>query len=46
MLCKHCKMVLKSWAAQCPRCGGAVKESDPPIRKGGEGVRDAKPDCD
>ncbi len=37
LMCRHCKMVFKSWAMQCPKCGGRLKElSEPPVRKGGE----------
>lgn len=35
LVCKQCKLVLKSWAAQCPRCGGPLEPlHKQPVLKG------------
>lgn len=32
--CDKCKTVVKHWAKECPKCGGALKGGSVVIRKG------------
>ncbi len=34
-MCDKCKCVVKHWARECPKCGGALKSSPVVVRKGG-----------